>query len=1198
MKLGVAAPDAARRRHAARRTTAIEELPDGGAADRRRGAQQRPRRRPARARRATRCSPRRCWPGASGQLRNLATVGGNLLQRTRCAYFQDVTKPCNKREPGIGLPGARRAHHRDLAILGHSRALRRHAPVGHGGRAGRARRASSTSQGPRRRARRSRSPSCTGCPATSPQRDTVLAPGELITAVELPPLPFAARSRYRKVRDRASYAFALVSVAAALDVADGVVRDVRIALGGVAHKPWRAHARRGGAARRAGRPRQPSRRAADAELAAARPLPRQRLQGPARAQRCIVRDARRELRGGAMSTVADPRRSARPLDPRRRAARRSPARARYAFEHPVDGRRLRVAGPGARSPRGRITRRRRRRGARRARRARGALARATRRGWPRRRRRARRPAVRRRSPTAARSSPPSSPRRSEAARDAAGARARRRTTQRAARRVLRADHPRLYAPGHGQRRLRRPTREQGDVDAALAAAAVTRRRDLHDARRSTTTRWSRTPRSRVWDGDGLDALRLQPGRARRRADAGRRGLRAASRERVRVISPARRRRLRLEGHRRARTLVLAAMAARVVGPAGEARAHPAADVRRSPATARRRSSGSGSAPTPTAGSPRSPTTSSSRPPRSRSSPSRPRSPTRMMYAAPNRRTTHRLARARRADAVVDARAGRVPGHVRARVGDGRAGASPAASTRSSCGSATSPTIDPETRPAVLSRATSSRACARAPSASAGSAATRARARAATGAGSSAPASPRRPTRPAAARRQRARSARERRRRATSSRIDAADIGTGARTVLTQIAADALDVPVDARRRATIGDSDLPPRRVRRRLDRAPRRWGSAVVKACRAAARREPSTAARPARGARGRRPTRRTTSRRGALSRARLRRAVRRGAGATPTPARCGCRACSASSPSGRIINPRTARSQLIGGMTMGLSMALHEESVHRPARSATRQPRPRRVPRRRQRRRRATIEAHWLDEHDAAPQPDGRQGHRRDRHRRHRRGDRQRRPPRHRRARARPADHARQAAGRRLSPARAGRIRRCAGFKFRRSRRCPGARCPVLSRSPAAPSAGSPCPLWVGVSGARRPRRAAVPRGPAERRSGVQPARRLLRGRRRWSAPPGTARAGRFAWYLVALGQVLFVRGRRARLQLRAPLRRELPFPSVADPLYLAMYPCLAFGLLTARAPARIPTRDRAGADRRRSSSRSASGRCRGPT
>jgi xanthine dehydrogenase YagS FAD-binding subunit len=207
--------------------------------------------------------------GASGQLRNLATTGGNLLQRTRCVYFQDVSKPCNKREPGSGCP-AREGYHRELAILGASEAcIATHpsdmavalvaldATVRVLGPAG------------------ERTIPLVGfyrLPGNEPQRDTVLEHGELITAVDLPSLPFSARSRYRKVRDRASYAFALVSVAAALDVADGTVRDVRLALGGVAHAPWRA-LRAEALLRGAPAIEETFRRAAEAELAAAQPLP-------------------------------------------------------------------------------------------------------------------------------------------------------------------------------------------------------------------------------------------------------------------------------------------------------------------------------------------------------------------------------------------------------------------------------------------------------------------------------------------------------------------------------------------------------------------------------------------------------------------------------------------------------------------------------------------------------------------------------------------------------------------------------------------------------------------------------------------------------------------------------------------------------------------------------------------------------------
>ena len=175
--------------------------------------------------------------GASGQIRNMATVGGNLLQRTRCLYFYDQAAACNKRERGAGCDAAR-GHHRMGAILGASehcvavhpsdlavalvlldaevevasRAGTRTIPIGDLHR----------------------------LPGQTPDVETTLAPDELVTAVTLPALPLAVRSRYRKVRDRASYAFALVSVAAALEVTDGSVAQVRVALGGVAHRPWRA----------------------------------------------------------------------------------------------------------------------------------------------------------------------------------------------------------------------------------------------------------------------------------------------------------------------------------------------------------------------------------------------------------------------------------------------------------------------------------------------------------------------------------------------------------------------------------------------------------------------------------------------------------------------------------------------------------------------------------------------------------------------------------------------------------------------------------------------------------------------------------------------------------------------------------------------------------------------------------------------
>jgi len=209
--------------------------------------------------------------GASGQLRNVATTGGNLLQRTRCAYFQDVSKPCNKRRPGSGCP-AREGDHRNLAILGHSTAcVATHpsdmavalaaigAEVHVTGREGE---------------RTIPIPGLHRLPGDDPAHDTVLEPGELVTALEVEPLApgLAAHSTYRKVRDRASFSFAVVSTAVALEVVDGTVRDCRIALGAVAHGPWRAwraeEELRGG-------PATPERfaAAAEAELAQAQPLP-------------------------------------------------------------------------------------------------------------------------------------------------------------------------------------------------------------------------------------------------------------------------------------------------------------------------------------------------------------------------------------------------------------------------------------------------------------------------------------------------------------------------------------------------------------------------------------------------------------------------------------------------------------------------------------------------------------------------------------------------------------------------------------------------------------------------------------------------------------------------------------------------------------------------------------------------------------
>ncbi|MEH3139265.1 MAG: xanthine dehydrogenase family protein subunit M [Mycobacterium kyogaense] len=206
---------------------------------------------------------------ASGQLRNAATTAGNLLQRTRCVYFQDVTTPCNKREPGTGCsaiggyvryhailggsPECVATHPSDMAVamsaldalvVVESAEGSRHLPATDFHR----------------------------LPGTEPHRDTVLDRGELITAVEIPAPPVGAVSDYRKVRDRASYAFALVSVAAELSFDGDRIATARIALGGVAHKPWRARAvedRLIGASAS----EETFTAAVDAELDAAEPLP-------------------------------------------------------------------------------------------------------------------------------------------------------------------------------------------------------------------------------------------------------------------------------------------------------------------------------------------------------------------------------------------------------------------------------------------------------------------------------------------------------------------------------------------------------------------------------------------------------------------------------------------------------------------------------------------------------------------------------------------------------------------------------------------------------------------------------------------------------------------------------------------------------------------------------------------------------------
>jgi xanthine dehydrogenase YagS FAD-binding subunit len=204
--------------------------------------------------------------GASGQIRNMATVGGNIMQRTRCYYFYDKLAGCNKRNPGAGcaaIDGFNRIH----AILGASESCIATHPSDMCVALA-ALDATVWVAGPQGR-RAIPFNAFHLLPGDTPHIETVLKPDELIMSIELPPLGFAKRSLYRKVRDRASYAFALVSVAAALEIQGREIQNVRLALGGVAPKPWRAHRAEivlSGAQAKVGVFRQ----AADAELANAR----------------------------------------------------------------------------------------------------------------------------------------------------------------------------------------------------------------------------------------------------------------------------------------------------------------------------------------------------------------------------------------------------------------------------------------------------------------------------------------------------------------------------------------------------------------------------------------------------------------------------------------------------------------------------------------------------------------------------------------------------------------------------------------------------------------------------------------------------------------------------------------------------------------------------------------------------------------
>ena len=483
--------------------------------------------------------------GASGQLRNLATTGGNLLQRTRCAYFRETSLPCNKREPGTGcaaLDGYTRYH----AVLGASE----HCVATHPSDMAVALLAFDAVvqvSGPDGGAREMALADLHRLPGDAPERDTTLRHGELITAVDLPALPIAARSAYRKVRDRASFAFALVSVATALELDDDgeTIADVRIAFGGLAHAPWRASRAEDAAARRAGDrdrlPRRRPRRAGRRPAAA-----RQRVQGAdgdGRPRGDAARPHRRSRGGGAaMSPVSDAV-AARSIGAdigRLDGPQKVTGAAPYAYEHPLTDPAY-VFALLSTVARGTVTRIDADRGSPLP----GVLASSPTSTPP--------PLAdtsddETRDPAVPRDPLPRTGRRRDRRREPRdrrrGGRARALIDQQAAdhRVLLSPDDPELFAADESCERCR----PAGDVEAALRAAAASRRGDLQHAD------GAQQPDGAAHDGGPLARRDAAPVRVHaerpRRARLDRRASSACEAEHVHVTRAVRRRRLRLQGH--------------------------------------------------------------------------------------------------------------------------------------------------------------------------------------------------------------------------------------------------------------------------------------------------------------------------------------------------------------------------------------------------------------------------------------------------------------------------------------------------------------------------------------------------------------------------------------------------------------------------------------------------------------------------